>query len=197
MIKTVSQAIDDMAVSLGADPSAEIPTVSQALENVYTALGGTRTDLDTLVVSEVIDLVAPLIQGGGGGGGNDITVTLRTVNMSEQTLTGQYNEGYGMYYASVKIADLDESIVEGIPYDEEKNYIIFTKASNGKFDPSRPYKTIDGVEIFISQNVEEMLVEGMAETEFTVTVPADTIELYRATSDAVEAFGDSSLIGNR
>lgn len=68
MIKTVSQAIDDMAVSLGASPSAEIPTVAQALENVYTALGGTRTDLDTLVVSEVIDLVAPLIQGGGGGG---------------------------------------------------------------------------------------------------------------------------------
>lgn len=68
MIKTIPQAIDDMAVSLGASPSAEIPTVSQALENVYTALGGTRTDLDTLVVSEVIDLVAPLIQGGGGGG---------------------------------------------------------------------------------------------------------------------------------
>lgn len=68
MIKTISQAIDDMAVSLGASPSAEIPTVAQALENVYTALGGDRTDLDTLVVSEVIDLVAPLIQGGGGGG---------------------------------------------------------------------------------------------------------------------------------
>ena len=68
MIKTVSHAIDDMAVSLGASPSAEIPTVAQALENVYTRLGGTRTDLDTLVVSEVIDLVAPLIQGGGGGG---------------------------------------------------------------------------------------------------------------------------------
>lgn len=57
MIKTISQAIDDMAVSLGASPSAEIPTVAQALENVYTALGGDRTDL-----------VAPLIQGGGGGG---------------------------------------------------------------------------------------------------------------------------------
>lgn len=68
MIKTVSQAIDDIAISLGAAPSAEIPTVAQALENVYTALGGDRTDLDTLVVSEVIDLVAPLIQGGGGGG---------------------------------------------------------------------------------------------------------------------------------
>lgn len=68
MIKTIPQAIDDMAVSLGASPSAGIPTVAQALENVYTALGGDRTDLDTLVVSEVIDLVAPLIQGGGGGG---------------------------------------------------------------------------------------------------------------------------------
>lgn len=69
MIKTIPQAIDDMAVSLGASPSAEIPTVAQALENVYTALGGDRTDLDTLVLPEVIDLVAPLIQGGGGGGG--------------------------------------------------------------------------------------------------------------------------------
>ena len=68
MIKTIPQAIDDVAISLGADPSAEIPTVAQALENVYTALGGERTDLDALVVSEIIDLVAPLIQGGGGGG---------------------------------------------------------------------------------------------------------------------------------
>lgn len=67
MIKTIPQAIDDIAVSLGASPSAEIPTVAQALENVYTALGGDRTDLDTLVLPEVIDLVAPLIQGGGGG----------------------------------------------------------------------------------------------------------------------------------
>ena len=68
MIKTVPQAIDDMAVSLGASPSAQIPTVSQALENVYAALGGTRTDLDTMVVSEVIDLLTPLIHSGGGGG---------------------------------------------------------------------------------------------------------------------------------
>ena len=68
MIKTISQAIDDMAVSLGANPSPHIPTVSQALENVYVALGGTRTDLDTLVVSEVIDLLTPLIHSGGGGG---------------------------------------------------------------------------------------------------------------------------------
>ena len=69
-IKTVPQAIDDMAVSLGASPSAQIPTVSQALENVYAALGGTRTDLDTMVISEVIDLLTPLVNGGGGGGGD-------------------------------------------------------------------------------------------------------------------------------
>lgn len=196
MIKTIPQAIDDMAVSLGASPSAEIPTVAQALENVYSALGGDRTDLDTLVVSEIIDLVAPLIQGGGGGGG-DFTVTLQTVNMSAHTLTGQYNEEYGVYYASVKIADLDESIVEGVPYDEEFNYSIFVKSPNGMFEPSLPYKTIDGVEIFISQNVNELLLEGMAETEFTVSVPADTIEFYRASSDAVEAFSNHALIGNR
>lgn len=196
MIKTIPQAIDDIAVSLGAAPSAEIPTVAQALENVYTALGGDRTDLDTLVVSEVIDLVAPLIQGGGGGGG-DFTVTVQTINMSAQTLTGQYNEDMGTYYASVKIADLDESIVEGIPYDEENNYTVFSKSSNGRFEPSQPYKTIDGVEIFIAPNVDEVLVEGMAETEFTVTVPADTIEFYRATSEAVRAFGDHSLLEAR
>jgi len=73
-IKTVPQAIDDMAVSLGASPSAQIPTVSQALENVYAALGGTRTDLDTMVVSEVIDLITPLIPSGGGGGGGEAIV---------------------------------------------------------------------------------------------------------------------------
>ncbi len=74
MIKTIPQAIDDMAVSLGANPSPHIPTVSQALENVYAALGGTRTDLDTLVVSEVIDLLTPLIHSGGGGGGTTFPI---------------------------------------------------------------------------------------------------------------------------
>lgn len=193
MIKTVSQAIDDMAVSLGASPSAEIPTVAQALENVYTALGGTRTDLDTLVVSEVIDLVAPLIQGGGGGGG-DVTVTLQTVNMPAQTLTGQYNEEYGAYYASVKIADLNESVMQPIPYDENFDYAKFLKSSNGIFDTVQPYKQIDNVDIYISRNMGELLVEGMAETEFTVTVPADTFEFFRATSDVVEIFGENTLV---
>ena len=72
MIKTIPQAIDDMAVSLGASPSAQIPTISQALENVYARLGGTRTDLDTMVISEVIDLLTPLVNGGGGGGGVEL-----------------------------------------------------------------------------------------------------------------------------
>lgn len=97
MIKTIPQAIDDMAVSLGASPSAEIPTVAQALENVYTALGGTRTDLDTLVVPEVIDLVAPLIQGGGGGG---TTFPTFTENKDKWTCDLTYAQTYALYLSN-------------------------------------------------------------------------------------------------
>lgn len=96
MIKTVSHAIDDMAVSLGASPSAEIPTVAQALENVYTRLGGTRTDLDTLVVSEVIDLVAPLIQGGGGGGEISYIDATFTVSSGGNATMPSYRDNNGI-----------------------------------------------------------------------------------------------------
>ena len=87
-IKTIPQAIDDMAVSLGASPSAQIPTISQALENVYTALGGTRTDLDTMVISEVIDLLTPLVNGGGGGSSDFTTAELTVIvkNVGESTI---------------------------------------------------------------------------------------------------------------
>lgn len=110
MIKTVSQAIDDMAVSLGASPSAEIPTVAQALENVYTALGGTRTDLDTLVVSEVIDLVAPLIQGGGGGGTTFPTFTKQGEKPWSCDLT--YAQTYALYLSDGLNGIIPCSVVE-------------------------------------------------------------------------------------
>ena len=102
-IKTVPQAIDDMAVSLGASPSAQIPTVSQALENVYAALGGTRTDLDTMVISEVIDLLTPLVNGGGGGGGgggssefSTAEVTFIVKNIGEATIPAG-ESAFGIY----------------------------------------------------------------------------------------------------
>lgn len=105
MIKTIPQAIDDMAVSLGASPSAEIPTVAQALENVYTALGGTRTDLDTLVVSEVIDLVAPLIQGGGGGGGDFSTATVTIITADERRGSFTIPIAYDGDYNALNLVD--------------------------------------------------------------------------------------------
>lgn len=112
MIKTIPQAIDDMAVSLGASPSAEIPTVAQALENLYTALGGTRTDLDTLVLPEVIDLVAPLIQGGGGGSG----VTFPTFNFSIDATTHNPVWSTTSTYAEVKSIYNEHGLDDAIPY---------------------------------------------------------------------------------
>lgn len=131
MIKTIPQAIDDMAVSLGASPSAEIPTVAQALENVYTALGGTRTDLDTLVVSEVIDLVAPLIQGGGGGGGVDLSHFLTVVDTST-AINGEYiPSDKGDHEETVEFADwLVPDVTELV---NEAGFIDgFTVIANGK-----------------------------------------------------------------
>lgn len=97
MIKTISQAIDDMAVSLGANPSAQIPTVSQALENVYARLGGTRTDLDTMVVSEVIDLLTPLIHSGGGGGGDMPFPTFSLSSEQEYSTDASYSDVKAAY----------------------------------------------------------------------------------------------------
>lgn len=151
MIKTIPQAIDDMAVSLGASPSAEIPTVAQALENVYTALGGTRTDLDTLVVSEVIDLVAPLIQGGGGGGG-DFTI-------ASATFTNTNTQG-GTY-----------TVFLPIPYpDEDNEGLVVRTISVGYDEPiTMPIALFQGkmtlrMECFSNINSEVMpVITGNAE----------------------------------
>lgn len=109
MIKTIPQAIDDIAISLGAAPSAEIPTVAQALENVYTALGGTRTDLDTLVLPEVIDLVAPLIQGGGGGG---VTFPTFTENNDKWSCDLTYAQTYAVFLSDGLNGVIPCSLVE-------------------------------------------------------------------------------------
>ena len=135
---------------------------------------------------------------GEGGGGGDITVTLQTINMSAQTLTGQYDEDFGGYYTSVKIADVDESIVNGIPYNELFDYHIFAKSSSEKITNGFPYKKIDDVDIyFVIDYIDGILIESMSETEFTVNIPADTFELYRATSEVVDTFGDIGLIDSK
>lgn len=202
MIKTIPQAIDDIAISLGASPSAEIPTVAQALENVYTALGGDRTDLDTLVLPEVIDLVAPLIQGGGGGGG-DFTVTIQTINMPQTTLAGRYDAEEQAYVAEVKIADLDESIVNGVPYGEiggyDYDYYIYGKGNEGSISSVDPYKTIDGVDVYMQvMNVEyELHLYAYSSEEFSVVVPADTIEFYRASKDVADTFKEIAVLSSK
>ena len=199
-IKTVPQAIDDMAVSLGASPSAQIPTVSQALENVYAALGGTRTDLDTMVISEVIDLLTPLVNGGGGGGGGDITVTLQTINMPQTTLTGRYDDEEQAYIAEVKIADLDESVIDGVSYGEiggdDYVYSIFVKSNSGIVNTAIPYKTIDGVDVYLDANnvTYELSLFAYAAEEFSIVVPADTIEFYRASKDVADTFREIAIL---
>lgn len=183
--------------------------------NLYTKtsidVGGTELPIacmlgqpKSLDISDAIDEnsvfgSARIVFTGGGGGGNDITVTIQTVNLPTQTLTGQYTEEYGMYYSSFKLADLDESIINGISYSEDQMYYIFTKSSDGMFDAQMPYKTIDGVEIYITADsaTGEILCEAFSETEFTVTVTADTIDFYRATSDVVDTFGERPLITDK
>ena len=130
MIKTIPQAIDDIAVSLGADPSAEIPTVAQALENVYTALGGDRTDLDTLVVSEVIDLVAPLIQGGGGGG-DFTTATVKFIcTKGVYTVAGSFVFGMDTIVSSkITVEELSPPVEVVIPL--YKGTAIYTLGAFG------------------------------------------------------------------
>jgi len=154
MIKTIPQAIDDMAVSLGADPSAEIPTVAQALENVYTALGGDRTDLDTLVVSEVIDLVAPLIQGGGGGGGDFTVATVTMVNNSGTSISieaATYWVGEGEYYTSGSIyADPNATTTTSVILYKGAGFGYVTTENPPTLIASGDIEIVDNVEVYIT-----------------------------------------------
>ena len=150
MIKTIPQAIDDIAISLGAAPSAEIPTVAQALENVYTALGGDRTDLDTLVVSEVIDLVAPLIHSGGGGGGDFTVATVTMVNNSGTSINieaATYFEGEGEHFSSGSIyADPNATITASV--------ILYKGVGFGYVTTENPPTITASGDIEIENNVE-------------------------------------------
>ena len=67
-MKTVSQSLDDLNVKLGGTAGAIEPstTKADALKAIYSTLGGTDDVSNISTVSEMVDKVTEVAEGGGG-----------------------------------------------------------------------------------------------------------------------------------
>ena len=201
--KTTSEAIAEVAESVEDNivvPTGKIDITSTAEVDVTDYASAQVVDAD-LIATNIKKDVNILGVTGSYEGGTDLDVVLQTIEMQSFTMTAEYSENAGYYLGRVKIATLNNAVLTPIPYGEDYAYTILWRTTGGVIRIGSSYKEIDGVALSFAIEPEDwdavdpvadtlfLYGQNLEGTQFTVSVPADTIEAYRATEDVADVIG--------
>lgn len=138
--------------------------------------------------------------GGGGGGGGDFRNIIQTINIPEQTLTGEEVQP-DFYGITNKIGEINTNLP--ISYDDDYSFVLYSAVDNlisrlgCNFEDAAQMPEsgeIISVGIVKMPDSSDIMLMAHSTAPFSININSHTFVIYTANNTVVEAFPDNNLI---